>query len=54
MKDTSDLVECFSGPAGEPGFVEPPDQCRARFDFDADRDIDHSDYKTFHSIYTGP
>ncbi len=54
MKDTSDLVACFSGPAGEPGFVEPPARCRARFDFDADRDIDHADYKTFQSIYTGP
>ena len=54
MFDTDGLFMCFSGPMGDPGFVEPSVECRARFDFEFDTDVDHTDYKTFQSLYTGP
>ena len=54
MKDAGNLFSCFSGPNDESGFVKPSDECRARFDFDADRDVDHTDYKAFQTNYTGP
>ncbi len=54
MYDTNGLWLCFSGPAEDPGFVEPSEECRARFDFDSDTDVDHTDYKTFHGGITSP
>ena len=54
MVDTNELFMCFSGPAEDPGFVEPSVECRTRFDFEFDTDVDQTDYDTFYSLFTGP
>lgn len=52
--DVGTFLSCFSGPGGEPGFVEPSVECRARFDFDDNGAIEHPDYKTLFENYSGP
>lgn len=45
---------CYSGPAGDPGFVPPSTACREAFDFDLDTDVDCDDWDGFVNAYTGP
>ena len=42
----------MSGPLGSVSFVLPSQECRAAFDFDADTDVDLSDFARFQAAFT--
>ncbi|MEK7711308.1 MAG: hypothetical protein AAB341_05370 [Planctomycetota bacterium] len=54
LRDYGAYQNCFSGSAGEAGFVTPPDECLMFLDFDEDDDIDAADYARFEESLTGP
>jgi hypothetical protein len=54
LKDICDLLRCFSGPAEDPAYVRPTDECLLFFDFDEDGDVDPYDYRAFVAVHDGP
>jgi hypothetical protein len=54
MIDFLALQLCMSGPAGDPGFVQPSPACISDFSCDCDEDVDVVDYACLHSRLAGP
>ena len=51
LRDSSMLLDCFSGPHSDSGFVAPSASCLFGFDVDDDGDIDGEDAGAFFSSY---
>ena len=54
LRDVPGLMQCFSGPFGEPGFTPPSSDCTFHHDFDDDDDVDLDDYQEFADLMEGP
>ncbi|MBU0718389.1 MAG: hypothetical protein KJ749_09090, partial [Planctomycetes bacterium] len=54
LRDFAVMQSAFSGFAGHPGYIEPPQESWLVFDYDDDQDIDLLDVKTFVTLIDGP
>ncbi len=54
LSDFAELQNCFSGSAGDGGFIKPDTGCRFSFDADEDTDVDLTDYGSVHVQSSDP